>query len=423
MTMHASERFPAIRCDLTDAVLAIGLAAGVACSSDHAIDPANATPSRAFGLWNPGPHDTCTKEQHDAYSVVGADGKLYPTWHPPTGPGGCTFGHEHGRDPRGSQLYGASGGLPFGLANEALAVSDPADPRDEDHFGHKVEWENDVQIQFSGPGSAIFTMKCDVLTKLHQGTHSKDAFTNNLHELVYHIKCSDGTEMHVTLLSAIGTPGEFVRSCDHSVHITAGAPTPVNSPDGGGFRAIPDRTCVEQFMLVPPGQSSNYFSALHETWETSNSIRREDGHTLAFFNPYFQVDLPSRFHDPALAPGVGRPIDACYEVTADGRHASGGPCARSTDDGQTTGIAFDDPRSEFNGAGHFADINSNEIDNEDGPEDWYTDAFGRHGRTEPFPGSIHQRIARKTTSVGTGANGPTIGDDRDYSAAGVRAPN
>ena len=64
--------------------------------------PANATPSRAFGIWNPGPNDTCTKEQHDAYSVVGPDGKLYPTWHPPTGPGGCTFGHEHGRDPHGS---------------------------------------------------------------------------------------------------------------------------------------------------------------------------------------------------------------------------------------------------------------------------------------------------------------------------------
>ena len=67
---------------------------------------------------------------------------------------------------------------------------------------------------------------------------------------------------------------------------------------------IPDRTCVEQFLLVPPGQQSN-FSALHETWETSNSVRREDGHTLAFFNPYFQVELPSRFHDPAIAPTVG----------------------------------------------------------------------------------------------------------------------
>jgi hypothetical protein len=248
-------------------------------------------------------------------------------------PGGCTFGHEHGRDPHDSKLYGDADGLPFGYANEQLSISDPANPRNEDHVGHKIEWQNDVELQFGGAGSAIFTGKCDVLTKLHQGTHSKDAFTNNLHELIYHIKCSDGTEMHVTLMSAIGKPGEFVRSCDHSVHVTAGTPTPINSPEGGGFRAIPDRTCVDQDILVPAGQQSN-FGALHETWETSNAIRAENGHTLAFFNPYYQVRLPSRYHDPAIAPVVGRPIDLCYEVTATGNQASGGPCARSTDNGQ-----------------------------------------------------------------------------------------
>src|SRR6476646_284233 len=325
--------------------LALGVAVA-GCSSESAVDPADAPPSRAFGIWSPGTGATCTKEQHDAYAVVGPDGKLYPTWHPPTGPGGCSFGHEHGRDPHGSDLYDDAGGLPFGVANEALAVSDPANPRDEDHVGHKVEWENDMDLQFSGAGSAIFTGKCDVLTKLHQGTHSKDAFTNNLHELVYHIKCSDGTEMHVTMLTAIGTPGEFVRSCDHSVHITVGPATPANSPDGVGFRAIPDRTCVEQFVLVPPGQSSS-FSALHETWETSNSIRAENGHTLAFFNPYFQVRLPSRYYDPALAPVVGRPIDMCYEVTATGAHAAGGACDESTSGGQLLGMLFDDPASAF----------------------------------------------------------------------------
>jgi hypothetical protein len=45
---------------------------------------------------------------------------------------------------------------------------------------------------------------CDVLVKLRQGTHSKDAFTKNLHELAYHIRRTDGTELHVTELIAIG---------------------------------------------------------------------------------------------------------------------------------------------------------------------------------------------------------------------------
>ena len=75
--------------------------------------------------------------------------------------------------------------------------------------------------------------------------------------------------------------------------------------------------CIEQHLLVSDGQSSN-FGALHETWETSNLVRRTDGHVLAHFNPYFQVRLPSRFHDPAIAPTVGRPIDVCYEVNIKG---------------------------------------------------------------------------------------------------------
>ncbi|HWM35563.1 MAG TPA: hypothetical protein VNS49_00395 [Streptomyces sp.] len=404
------------------AALVVALAASAACSSDQFVDPGSAPAARAFGIWNPGPFDSCTKEQHDAYAVRGPDGKVYPTWHPPTGAGGCSFGHEHGRDPQGSDLYGDTDGLPFGVANEMLALSDPANPRDEDHFGHKVEWENDIDLEFRGAGSAIFTVKCDVLTKFHQGTHSKDAFTNNVHELVYHIRCDNGGRMGITMLTTIGRPGEFVRSCDRDIHVQAGAPTPANSPEGGGFRAIPDRACVEAQLLVPEGQQSN-FGALHETWETSNSVRRADGHTLAHFNPYFQVRLPSRFHDPALAPVVGRPIDVCYEVTAAAERASGGPCDRSTDEGQTPGVTFDDPRSEFNGADHFVDINANNISNADGPDVWYTDAYGRNGRTEPFAGSIRQRIASVDNNIGVDANGPTIGDDRNYSGAGVRAPN
>jgi hypothetical protein len=404
------------------AALVVALAASAACSSDQLVDPGSAPAARAFGIWTPGPFDSCTKEQHDAYGVLGPDGKVYPTWHPPTGPGGCSFGHEHGRDPQGSDLYGDTDGLPFGVANEMLAISDPANPRDEDHFGHKVEWENDIDLEFRGAGSAIFTVKCDVLTKFHQGTHSKDAFTNNVHELVYHIRCDNGGRMGITMLTTIGRPGEFVRSCDREVHVQAGAPTPANSPEGGGFRAIPDRACVEAALLVPEGQQSN-FGALHETWETSNSVRRADGHTLAHFNPYFQVRLPSRFHDPALAPVVGRPIDVCYEVTAAAERASGGPCDRSTDEGQTPGVTFDDPRSEFNGADHFVDINANNISNADGPDVWYTDAYGRNGRTEPFAGSIRQRIASVDNNIGVDANGPTIGDERNYRGAGVRAPN
>src|SRR5262245_31250611 len=188
----------------------------VMCETDRVASYGNREPigdSRAFTLWVPGPTDTCTPEIHNKYMVVGPDGLRYPTWHPPTDPvSGCTFGHEHGRDPKGSDLYNDVGPLVFAYANQQLEIYDPNNIRTEDHVGHKVEWENDVRLDFEGPGGSVFTVTCDVLAKLHQGTHSKDAFTNNLHEIIYHIKCSDRTEMHVQMMTAIGRAGEFIAS-------------------------------------------------------------------------------------------------------------------------------------------------------------------------------------------------------------------
>ncbi|HUC40096.1 MAG TPA: hypothetical protein VMR92_04630, partial [Gemmatimonadales bacterium] len=202
----------------TLAVLAAAAMVSAAChdgptAPDYGPASGNAA---SFGIWVPGPNDDCTQAQHDAYSVVGPDHKRYPTWHPAIDPvTGCSFGHDHGRDPKGSALYHELGPIPFGYANEQLDVYDPLTTRHEDHFGHKVEWQNDVPMHFgSDVADALFDVRCDVLVKLHQGTHSKDAFTNNLHELVYHIRCTDGSEMHITMLAAIGTPGQFERSCD-----------------------------------------------------------------------------------------------------------------------------------------------------------------------------------------------------------------
>jgi hypothetical protein len=400
------------------------LVAWLASSCQDGLSPtlASAPPARAFGLWVPGPNETCTKEQHDRFSTVGADGKRYPTWHPPTDPAtGCRFGHEHGRDPAGSRLAARVGPIPFGYANEQLETWDPLNPRNEDHVGHKVEWENDISMRVnSDVASGLFDVRCDVLVKLHQGTHSKDAFTNNVHELVYHIACNDGTAMHITMLTAIGTPGEFTRSCDNTP-VVVGLPTPLNSPKGGGHRLIPDRDCVIEHMLVGSTRNSNMSAALHESWQTSNQVRTEDGHTLASFDPYFQVPLPSRYYDPAAANVVGRPIDMCYAVEANGDRARGGPCAEATGEGLILGIAWDDPRSPFNGVRRKVDINGNRISNKDGPAVWFTDPYGRNGRPTPFPGSVRQVIAVVNTALDP--HGPTIGHERHYGGPGVRAPN
>ncbi len=407
-------------------LFAAGLAIIVACAGEGGLGPAGVNgPSKALGVWTPGAGDTCTPAVHDRYVAVGPDGKLYPTWHPPVDPAsGCTFGHEHGRDPRGSDLYGQVGPMPFGYANEVLDVWDPGGMRHEDHVGHKIEWENDVEFRLEdGLPSRFLRISCDVLTKLHQGTHSRDAFTNNLHELVFHIRCSDRTELHLTVMTAIGTPGEFALSCDHDTRVAVGPATPANSPSGGGRRILPDRSCIDQFILRPPGVTSDFNAGVRESWQVSAGIKTASGDHIASIGPYYQVLFPSRFYDASLPNGVGRVIDVCYETETNGDVAQGGACDQSTGNGQLQGLAFDDPRVVFNGARRFVDVNSIRLDNANGKEEWYTDPFGRNGRTTAFPGSIRQFVAGVNNDHGFDVHGPAIGQARNYGGNGVHAPN
>ena len=174
---------------------------------------------------------------------------------------------------------------------------------------------------------------------------------------------------------------------------------------------------------MDPSRGSD-FGSLHESWETSNEIKTADGKRLAFFNPYFQVFRPSRFFDPANPTVVGRPVALCAATIGD-RRARGGECSglTSTVNGTLLSVDFDDPRSSFNGARRQVDINDNVISNTKGPDVWYTDPFGRNGRTTPFPGSIKQVIATIDNNYGVGVNGPVIGGNRSYSGTGTRAPN
>ena len=379
--------------------------------------------SVAYGRWQPGAFDTCSQAIHDSYSTVGPDGKLYPTWHPPTDPAtGCSFGHEHGADPRTSAIYDQIGDLPLGLANEMLDVYNPGMARHEDHFGHKYEVANDVPMSFRGPADAVFEARCHILIKMHQGSHSKDAFTNNMHEISYHARCDDGSGVSITFMTNIGDAGEFVDTCTGN-HIFAGTPSPPNSPDGGGQRIIPTRECAVSKILVPSGSRSSFSGGLRESWQISESLRTVDNHTLVSINPYFNVSRPSRFFDPAKPDLTGRPIDLCYEASG-GLEARDGDCDEATGDGVVQGITFDDPRSPFNGVARDFDVNSLRIQNADGPEIWYTDPLGGNARTTPFPGSIRQYIsAIDNTRGGADMHGPQIGRNMNHGGPTVHAPN
>ncbi len=403
--------------------------------------PAEIPASSAVGRWAPTAHDTCSAELHESFAVVGPDGRRYPTWHPPvvldpaTGEE-CTFGHEHGSDPRGSDIFrwvvkhftrkgrAAFAGIPFGLVNQALddwaaqPGNESTPTRAEDNVGHKVDFANDVQL-LAADGRTPLGVECDFLFKLHQGSHSSDATRNNVHELIYAAKCSDGTKIIAATLSAFGAPNEFHSSCaPGGVVPSSGAPA---YPAGEGSRSIPDRRCVDTYVLVPPSQGSSLW-AVYESWRSSNVLRAADGSALAFFDPDFAVFNPARFADitPAQPQGIGRLVELAW-LDGDYR-ANRWPW---TDVGPLEPFPYTDPRSPFDGAQREFSLGQTRVANGNGPRYWFTDAYGGRGATTPFPGSVRQLVGPVDNSYQPALERQLFGRGVDHGGhgTGVHAPN
>jgi hypothetical protein len=404
----------------------------------------------AMGRWTPAAQDSCTKEEHDSYFKIGPDGKKYPTWHPPVHNRAngttCTFGHEHGRDPSGSNLVALLdqeyGGILFGYGNEKLDEYNTVNGitngmRHEDHVGHKIEWENTVKRStnncagsVASPGcfdTTYTNVTCDFLMKAHQGTHSVDAFANNIHELVYAVNCSDGTKMASTKMVIFGKPGEFVDNDGKSRVVTVGSATPANSPsNANSVRFIPTNVGVSNQILVPQGQWSLYSNGLYEDWVSSNYLSRPGSSDwIAYFDPHFAVFGPSRYHDPSAPSGLRRSIEVCYLTENNGTEKyRGGECDQLTNYGQNmTPVAYDDPRSPFNGVKREFYFNNTGINNKNGPTAWYTDPYGRSAQTTTAPGFIKHFVAAVDNRNGVTYESDAIGGNRWYGGQGVHAPN
>ena len=151
---------------------------------------------------------------HDRYWTKGDDGFAYHTWHP-TEVEGCTFYHEHGDNPvglfkdgpdsdpnavaRSSKAFEYGGGYPpFGYAM-AVYNRTHAKIRREDHFGHKVIVANGIRMAIGNsqnPNADIYDtgIRCDWYSKIHQGSYSADALTNNMHEYFLTLICNDDAD-------------------------------------------------------------------------------------------------------------------------------------------------------------------------------------------------------------------------------------
>lgn len=423
--------------------------------------------SRAMGIWNPNPKfDTCPnaadtariKEIHDSYKVKGPDGKWYPTWHPPVDPAtGCKFGHEHGiRNPKESPLwvklqeqyaYDANGngtieqsekdaaGMPFGYINEKLteyltAVGDPNNQRHEDHVGHKAEYANDVRIAIAkttGDPKIYTDLVCNFISKIHQGTHSKDAFSNNLHEMIYFATCNDGQDLRLSKMQNFGAAGEHSRFCNavRGATQTVGfADSNPNYPGahGDGAREIIDRACVLSDILVPSGK---YMSNSYEAWPANGNIFRPNGTKLVDeVDLLFDLGDSIRYYYPGNPNNLGYMLDVCYETESNGDRSHGGQCSGVRE--ANPKITWDDPRSPFRGVvARGTYFKPGNVDNASGPTTWYTDPYGRNARTTPLPGYVKQYIPQRKviySQVLGGVVQPEV-VQRSHSHPSVHAPN
>lgn len=377
--------------------------------------PADSVPwSRAMGLWKPTRPGDCTQAQHDAYSVVGPDGKRYPTWHPPVHPSGCVFGHEHGDDPATSPLD-SIGPVLFGYVNEQAMLGEHFH-RHEDHVGHKVFVVNGREFtpqNLLGEQSAI---RCDLIVKLHQGTHSPDGFTNNLHEQTSRMACNDGTHTDVQMLSQIGPAGWLQEQCT-SVKIATGAYVPPDSPTSPpatnsnrsmGHRFLPTAKCVE---VARP----NVF----ENWKTQNSIAAVGGGAAFQFAWYWSVGDPPRYWS---ASGLKRTVDHCYSKTTVGAWVVvSNPCVTLRNQGTGVPVTWDDEASPFKGVQRGLRLDSFTLRYAAGPTEFWTDVIGQNPSLVPFPGAVRQVVSNTVHNARAmlGFNAR----NHNYNAPGVRAPN
>ena len=277
----------------------------------------------------------CSARTHDRYWVRARDGHVYRTWHPTadidveTG-ARCTFGHEHGDDPRTSALYTWAGGIPFGIANRIALLG--GHHRHEDHFGHKVVVQNDYEAALgNGPTDEPIIptgFHCYWLSKVHQGTHSGDALGNNEHEYQNNIMCDDGamrhpeagrelnagpthhTEASVRTLTTWGRPAEF-KACDGLVvtPVPGEGRAPVAGSDtnreikcavassGWTYQDPPTQT------VGPTGHVNFVGGGIDELWKPWMTVTTRAGQAIFTSSAYYVVRNPARVYNPLPSAG------------------------------------------------------------------------------------------------------------------------
>ena len=422
---------------------------------DSPIAPTNVTQPRSaqpgpdivrahgFGNW-PNDHlSAACIDLHDRYWIQGQnvgqssdpnhpDNLAYHTWHPaievhPDTGETCDYGHEHGTSPlrAPADVFELSGGWPaFGYA---AAHAGPG--RHEDHAGHKVTVAHFRAAIGNGSGDeTLFDagFECDWLSKIHQGSHSMDAFANHLHEYFLTVRCFDGeneqgvqdgqtvgTAFSIKVMFTYGRPNRFVEE-----NCAAGADFDVSvlvSPDGNpisrsqretplGNNSSNDRAfvCSDALVYRSLDQDADNALAYADLWNELIKIESPDGSDAMTIQPYYMVKNPSRviegFPNGASPSQVVRTIDLCYGD--DGAKLDLPLCQ----DAPASNPGWDSPGTPFNGALRAVHFKAISLQNGGGPSAFCTNAFGRRV-DDPLPceaGNIEQRAASYNNDFNNG---------------------
>jgi hypothetical protein len=172
-----------------------------------ATTPATPTPSpppSATPTVVPPSGQPCPDWVHDAVTTTGPDGFAYPTWHGATDPSsGCTFGHEHGADPRQSV---ADPTLPaFGYVNAVAGMAEP-------HTGFKVWFVNAGETVETNVPEKLASYSARIV--FHMGTGGVGRYVTRFHSLEYDYVDGGGRYAHVQGLADTGPTELNGTVCD-----------------------------------------------------------------------------------------------------------------------------------------------------------------------------------------------------------------
>lgn len=284
---------------------------------------------RAYYRDYPRQNGECSMQVHDRYWVKDSNGVTHPTWHPPIDPlTGCRFAHEHGDDPRLSPNYSFAQGVPFGITHGA----GNGFMRHEDHVGHKIVVQTNWGLVNGNPqngrqpeSDAIQRtgINCDWLSKIHQGSWSRDALANNAHEYFLNLRCTDGVQIRLKQLITFGPPELVTNICGNPSVEQAYAlgnpdqtsqafPSGVVSTSGTAVTQALDGK--REFACI---ENLRWKDHLEELWKSDGVIDLPGGGFIQF-SPYYVVLNPARYLDHrwavrGAADGYVSSIDLCFD--------------------------------------------------------------------------------------------------------------